>query len=262
MNQHPIREEDLDLYALGALDGEDKRALEAHVPGCGECAHALGEARGRMALVALTAPAATPGAAVKQRLMQRVRESAPAKHLPSRTPAQMPAARRSWWSLVWAPAAVALALATLLLWVQNNRVNRELASLRQITAQMEADSTRNRALTELLTAADTQQVALAPAAAAPGTLGHVQYNQRQGALIYTGKLPALPAGKSYQLWLVPAAGNAISAGVFSPDATGRTVVVLPSLQAGVAAKAFAVTIEPSGGSPGPTGAKVLIGVVS
>jgi Anti-sigma-K factor rskA len=178
---------------------------------------------------------------------------------PARTWAPAPAAR--WWTSLWAPAALALALATLILWVQNNRVNRELADLRSTTAQMQADAAHNRALAELLTSPDTIQVALAPSAPAPQSRGHVQYNQRQGALIYTGTLPPLPAGKSYQLWLVPAAGNPISAGVFNTDTAGRTAIVLPPLQAGITAKAFAVTIEPAGGSLGPTGSKVLIGAV-
>ena len=81
-------------------------------------------------------------------------------------------------------------------------------------------------------------------------------------LFYAANLPALPTGRTYQLWLVPTKGNPISAGVFRVDAQGNGEVVLPTLPAGIAAAAFAVTVEPSGGVPQPTGPKVLIGAVT
>ncbi len=73
MNGHPTREEDFDLYALGALEGDEKRAIESHVATCESCAQRLAEARGRIALLALAAPPAAPSSAVKARLMSRIR---------------------------------------------------------------------------------------------------------------------------------------------------------------------------------------------
>jgi anti-sigma-K factor RskA len=61
---------------------------------------------------------------------------------------------------------------------------------------------------------------------------------------------------------VPAQGKPISAGIFETDEHGNGEVLLPSLPPGITAKAFAVTVEPSGGEPQPTGKKVLIGAVS
>jgi anti-sigma-K factor RskA len=61
---------------------------------------------------------------------------------------------------------------------------------------------------------------------------------------------------------VPTSGSPISAGVFHPNANGKASILLPPLPPGVAAKAFAVTVEPAGGVPQPTGPKVLIGGVS
>jgi anti-sigma-K factor RskA len=63
------------------------------------------------------------------------------------------------------------------------------------------------------------------------------------------------------LWLIPGQGNSISAGIFDVDTKGNGSV-LPPLPSGLTAKAFAVTIEPRGGVPKPTGKKVLFGVVS
>ena len=54
----------------------------------------------------------------------------------------------------------------------------------------------------------------------------------------------------------------INAGAFQPDPKGNGQVLLPPLEPGVKPKAFAVTVEPAGGVPKPTGAMVLVGAVS
>src|SRR5215510_13844884 len=77
-------------------------------------------------------------------------------------------------------------------------------------------------------------------------------NARQWA-IYIFDLPAPPSDKDYQLWYVTKNAK-ISAAVFRTDEQGRTVLKLtlpPDALAGLAATA--VTLEPRGGSPQPTG---------
>src|SRR5262245_6221933 len=71
--------------------------------------------------------------------------------------------------------------------------------------------------------------------------------------IYIFDLPAPPSDKDYQLWYVTKNAK-ISAAVFRTDEQGRTVLKLtlpPDALADLAATA--VTLEPSGGSPQPTG---------
>src|ERR1700723_3955145 len=68
----PTREEDFDLYALGALDGDEKAAFEAPLASCASCKMKLAEATGRMAMLALAAPPASPSPGVKERLMRQV----------------------------------------------------------------------------------------------------------------------------------------------------------------------------------------------
>jgi anti-sigma-K factor RskA len=63
------------------------------------------------------------------------------------------------------------------------------------------------------------------------------------------------------LWLVPASGAPISAGVFNP-VTDDTNSIVAKVPPGTAAKAFAVTLEPAGGKPAPTGPMILVGPVS
>jgi hypothetical protein len=77
-------------------------------------------------------------------------------------------------------------------------------------------------------------------------------NARQWA-IYIFDLPTPPSDKDYQLWYVTKNAK-ISAAVFRTDEQGRSVLklTLPS-EALVGLAATAVTLEPRGGSPQPTG---------
>jgi Anti-sigma-K factor rskA/Putative zinc-finger len=75
-------------------------------------------------------------------------------------------------------------------------------------------------------------------------------------------LPQTRPGREYQLWLVTADQRKISAGTFRPDPSGHAVVhATYALPAGALA-AVAVTEEPAGGVPQPTGEIVIVGAAS
>ena len=74
--------------------------------------------------------------------------------------------------------------------------------------------------------------------------------------LYAANLPPPPAGKTYQLWLITASAK-ISAGTFTSEGSGRVVV---PREAGEVVAA-AVTDEPEGGSPQPTGSILLLGKI-
>jgi hypothetical protein len=71
-------------------------------------------------------------------------------------------------------------------------------------------------------------------------------------------LAPLNPGRTYQLWLVTA-GQKISAGTFSVTAGGDALVQATYALDANALKAVAVTEEPAGGVPQPTGAMVVVG---
>jgi len=77
-------------------------------------------------------------------------------------------------------------------------------------------------------------------------------------LFVASKLPSLPSGRQYQLWLIRGRGTPIvSGGVFSMTGQQATLQILdPKLL--VDLKGLAVTDEPMGGSPLPTGHKFLV----
>lgn len=266
-NGHPTREEDFDLLALGALEGGEKQAIESHVALCPSCAQKLSEARGRIALLAFAAPRVDPPPDVKARLMRRVRtDKTAAARLTSTKGIAEEAEHESgffagWWSAILVPVAALLLIATVLLWRQNKRMDEQLVILRATVHQQQLQIDEDLNIATLLTAQDTLVVPLAQQAGQPKGSARVVYNAKQGLLEYDGELETAPSNKSYQLWLVPTSGNPISVGVFNP-ATGKTAHWLVKVPQGVTPKAFAITLEPVGGVPLPTGPMVLVGPVS
>ena len=253
MNGHPQFDEDFDLLALGTLEGEERQALESHLGTCPECARKAEEARGRLALLALAADTEIPSAKTRAHLLRRVRGEAPQL---SGTP------RANWLIPTLAVGAMVLAVISGYLNVENRKLRRMLIEDRSAADVLRESAARNQAIVDLLMAPDTAKVTLVSAATRPAPVGRVFYHPQRGLLFYAANLPALPADRTYQLWLVPIAGKPISAGTFAVDARGNGQVLLPALPAGVAAAAFAVTVEPVGGVPQPTGPKVLVGTTS
>lgn len=269
MNGHPQYEEDFELYEFGVLDGGDKAEFEAHLAGCPECRAKLAAARSRLALLALAAPASEPSPAVRQRILESFRAHGPQP----REGAPLVRARRRLWTPAWgwALAAVCFILLLAAAWLahDNARLSKRLAELELTHKQLEASSlelkaaaARAQAVLEVLTGPQTVQVELSPQAAHPVPHGKAFYNRARGLLFYTTNLNSLPSDHTYELWLIPTVGNPVDVGIFNTDTQGNGQVVLTSLPQGLTAKAFAVTIEPAGGVPAPSGPMVLIGPVS
>jgi len=153
----------------------------------------------------------------------------------------------------WILAVVFLAIA---LWLAHHMawVRREVDIARGNAAQLQLRLDHANELVDVLTSPQSKHVVLTEnrQPAHPG--GEVSWLSNKGALVFVaGGLKPLPAGKAYELWLVPAEGQApIPAGLFQPDADASATVVMPPLPAQTQAKRFLVTVEPSAGSATPS----------
>jgi anti-sigma-K factor RskA len=78
----------------------------------------------------------------------------------------------------------------------------------------------------------------------------------------THHMAPVPAGRTYQLWLVTTNAEKISAGTFNTDAKGRAVVQATYALGAASLAAIAITEEPAGGSPQPTGTILVAGAAS
>jgi Anti-sigma-K factor rskA, C-terminal len=90
-----------------------------------------------------------------------------------------------------------------------------------------------------------------------GSSAQLLWSRTRGLVLSGTRLPAAPPQSTYQLWLVTNT-RSIGAGVFVPDESGRATMVVdaPPKIAGAVVGA-AVTIEPPGGRPTPTGRTLL-----
>ena len=203
MTEPHTNPEDLDLYALGTLDGEEKQSLEAHLHACPYCQQQLAAARQRTALMGLAAPPMAPRPQVKSALMDKVRAekgSGSAQNVPSKT------AKKRWglrFSLGFGLATAVLAFATYELAKQDLDRGKQL---QQLQAQVSQDAAALQAMGQVTGAPDSAEITLLQQPGGPPGQAHVLYNARMGLGVYSGQIAPAPSGKSYQLWLVPASG--------------------------------------------------------
>lgn len=252
MSAHEQFAEDLALHALGALRGSDKRALEQHLAGCSSCRGELVELQADAAMLALTATGPAPSSSVREDLM---RATAPEPRIVQLAP------RRKTWSLAFSlSAAAALALIAAFLWNQNRSLKGALAEVSSNLSAQQEQLTQAKDLLNTLTSQDAHRVTLVAAKSVPQPQGKVFYLPGKARLVFlASNMAPLPANRVYELWLIPISGAPIPAGLFKTDAHGSGSVVNPPLQAGLEAKAFAITVEPEGGSAAPTSQIIMLG---
>jgi anti-sigma-K factor RskA len=87
----------------------------------------------------------------------------------------------------------------------------------------------------------------------------VWHPESKRGMLYVDGLPPLPLTKSYELWAFVGA-TPKPAGTFEAGANGTAVISLRTFDAAAERPTkFAVSVEPKGGVPSPTGAVVLLG---
>ncbi len=140
------------------------------------------------------------------------------------------------------------------------QANAQLASAQTQVASLERVSLDAQSRLATLTAPDVAQVDLAGQPVAQQATARAWWSRSRGLVINAANLPQPPAGKTYQLWVVT--GQApLSAGLLTPDAAGRVNAFFATPPDIPQPVAMAVTLEPAGGMPAPTGDKYLVGLV-
>ena len=260
-------------YALGALDDDERVAFELHLATCDVCA---AEVRAHREVTALL-PYAMTGEPPSQGLRARVLAAAaastgagPATAARGAPPAadvvpigQAPSARsrsargaRAWPG--WLTAAAALLLAAGLgTQLRSERAAR--ASAEGALAQERATGAEREALLASVLAPEVRTARLSATGQGPEV--RLIWNQREGVVILTAQaLSPAPPGRTYQLWGIATGGRPQSLGLFDADSAGNARAVL-RVPPDAAMDVAAITVEPAGGSPGPTSTPVLAGQI-
>jgi len=234
---HALIEGLIPAYALGATDAEECRAVEFHLPSCGACRALLAQYHSLSDDLAYAVPAMAAPAGLTDRMQRRLMAARPqAKPAP-------------WWArLHMRPIMPALGAALLLLVLTNlywfGRLNR-----------LERQSSQQAAVFAGL--ANAPAIPLYADASVDWAQG-VVYAPTGGqmALLCVYNMAALPAGKTYQLWLTKD-GQRDSGGTFQVTPDGFGLLMIRPARPLKEYSAVGVTIEPAGGSPAPTSPRVL-----
>lgn len=266
----------LPFYVLDALTPEEQAQVEAYVRSHPELEAELAEMKTAAAALPYAAAPITPSPVVKERLMAQVQAAQTSRTAPAVPPA--PAARppqtpwrqrwQAWWAGLWAmpafSAAALLLIITLGFW--GFAQNRQLQTIRAQNAALNAENEalRQAALGEenliaVLSSDSHQAITIRGTEVQPQARGHLfQDAASQAAVLVVSDLPLLPAGRTYQFWLIRE-GVAVDAGIFQVNQDGRGLLTLPPSLAVSPFDAIGVSIEPLGGSAQPTGDIVMLG---
>ena len=253
MNVHEQFAEDLSLYALEALSSEERRAVERHLEGCSVCRRDLERLRGDMTLLALSVSGPNPPFRSRERLLAAIAKE------PRRAQVR-PHKATAWWTAVQWAAAVAAVVIIALLWNQNRDLRRRVASLEANSTEQQTQLMQAKELIASLSSTEAEHFTLVASNTPPRPQGKAIYVRSSGTLVFlASNMPQLPLQKTYELWLIPASGAPIPAGLFRPDLHGSATVIKPPLPLGIEAKTFAITIEPAAGSSAPTSQPIMVG---
>ncbi len=243
-----VDEHVLDLipaYALGILDDADARRVSVHLDACASCRTELRAYSEVVDALPLAVTEFEPPGHLKESILRQARLSKAAE----------PAPQPGWWQMLkkslslnapaWGMVGLALVLllgaSNLFLWQRLDRV--------EMSYQQMADQYLNTLRT----------VPLEGTEFTPDATGLlvISLDGEHGTLV-VDRLPVLDETQQYQLWLTKD-GERTSGGVFSVDEGGYGAKWIGSPEPLASYRSFGVTIEPAGGSPGPTGEKVLGG---
>jgi anti-sigma-K factor RskA len=259
MRTHEQFADELALYALNELHGDELQEFEQHLETCASCRRELQAMRSDLGLLGLSVVGPRPPARSKERLMRAIAAEPRGTTIPASVPAS---GRRNFW-LAWIPAAVALAVIAFAISLRqsNQSMHDQLAELRNRYNDQKIQLAQAQENMRLLLAPDAVHVSLTPPKSGkqPNATAIVSPSQNRMTLM-ASNLPPVPPGKAYELWIIPPQGAPVNAGVFKPDEHGNAIMLdhpLPTMQM----KTFALTVEDEAGSDKPTSPIVIVGTM-
>lgn len=223
----------LPAYALGILDEEEAVQVIRHLQGCEACRKELESYQVVTSRLAFAAPSIELPTNLRQRIVATAATNPRGSGIVQSQKYSKPGRQNLIsWRLVSGLVIVLLAVSNLLVWQQ-------LVDLRSTVVP------------------SFQTVALAGTELHPNANGMlvISHDGKHGTLVVED-LPPLDESKEYQLWLIRN-GNRVSGGTFSVSRDGYGSMWVSAPDPLGSYPSFGITIEPVGGSPGPTGDKVM-----
>lgn len=253
---------------------------------CRECEEAMANFSAATVLVAASAPRAVPSPALRERVLAAAGASAGNDAARDAAPMRMPdrevppaahdgASRggrvvefrpRPAWTM-WAPlaAAAALALTSGVLWMQTRKLATDLGTSRGQIAQLEQGIAEDQKWGQVLVAPEARVSVLEPTTDGdPRLRARATYDPATKRAVIVFENFVKPNARDYELWVIRD-GAPASLGLIVADPSGRATLHLENVGDSFALSAFAVSLEPEGGSPNPaapSGPVVMLGKLS
>ena len=262
-------------YAAGGLQGDELEKFMAYVrTATPQELEELAELLTTTSLLPLALHRKAPPAHVREQLLQSIRLSGSAREaVEERTeelmrqalPRALSAGRQGGWR-AWMPLGVTfVGLAMVLafaLYVMG--LLRTIDGQNQRLVAIQDELSRKEELLNVLAAKQVEMVLMSGLANCPVGYGKIIWDpERRVAILQVSNLPPVSSDKDYQLWVIKSAGGGqpISAGVFAIGTTEPAYFKIEQLAVTDPKQiaAFAITLEPKGGVPAPTGAMYMAG---
>ncbi len=244
-------------YVMGALSAEEQVEFESMLKKASEedlaFYEGLTEARDELAL---TADAGLPRDDLFIDILDEI----------SKEPKQAPII--PLWAYRLAAAILLIGTLGLAMFSQqlSGTLDEKVATIEQqstVITELETELDRRNEMLAILESREVNFVIMAGLDVNPDGYGKVIWDtENQRALLQLANLPQPPEDSDYQLWLIKDDQNPISAGVFNFERPSTDLFFkVEELQESPSdiMNMFAVTLEPKGGVPQPTGDMYLLG---
>jgi anti-sigma-K factor RskA len=258
MDCDQVREQ-LDAFAVGALEPDEQREIERHLEGCPDCremADRLVTAANLLPLALAAASPVTPPAGLKERVLAAVPAKAPPAAEPDRLERAESRTRRRFWNsrTLAAAAALALLVVSLVLGVRlSQALDREEAVREQVR---EVFTQQQELVLEVVDSDKTQRVILRAVSDDSNAYGKLYTrSDLPHVVVMAARLPPPPEGQSYHLWLTKD-GKTEPAGVLMLNDQGFGLVTFDADENGPVYDAALLTLQPPG-DDAPSGETVL-----
>ncbi|MBI5305536.1 MAG: anti-sigma factor [Chloroflexi bacterium] len=243
-------------YVLDAVTDQERIAVETHLPRCPDCAQLVAAYRPIADSLAASVQPVEPSADLKYRVLAATMPRA--KSSPARDPwfTRLGSALAALFRSPIFSATALVLVVVLALWnfsLHNQLDDQTAANQRFIT-----ELSRQRDVMSVMAygAGQPRQITGTEIAARSTGRLYGKSDQVTFAMVVHG-LPASKPGKVYQLWLIEVSGDRTSGGTFTVGEDGYGWLSIHSPKPLGDYQGIGVTEEPAGGSPKPTGPKVM-----
>jgi len=227
-------------YALDALDDAERTVFEEHLAGCERCAEevrGLRQTAAELSKVTEVAPPPQLRADVLAGISQ-VRPLPPV--LDNVLALRRARVARSTWQLVAAACALIAIVVGGWGYSQHRSAERARSAQESVVASLLAQPGVKAMTTSFSQGSGT-----------------IIYSPGEHEIVLLGRgLKPLPTGKTYQLWMLPDKGQAVSGGTFRTNGSGNVEYQVHGDLAGFSK--MGISVEPVGGSAQPTPSTVQL----